>query len=283
MKTRHCLSLFGIFVLSFFLLACGKEKAPASGEGSVSESRAQETSEEAKSLRHGTITLVKPGFDTKVKELQKRNSDVVGWLSLDGTPNAYPLLYSGDNEFYLRRNIDKQYELYGIPYMDMENTPKMADQNTVLYGHMPDLGGLQQFGVLRHYLHQDYTDKAPKTVTVTTNYGIFTYRLFAVRKVAADAPYRNANMPEKEYAQLLNDTIKNNMIDFDYPQPVTTKERILTLSTCTEEGDDDYRLAFVGVLDKAELTPEAFEEAKTFYGNALESAPESSASPTVSQ
>ena len=118
---------------------------------------------------------------------------------------------------------------------------------------------------------------------MTTNHGIFTYRLFAVRKVAADAPYRNANMPEKEYAQLLNDTIKNNMIDFDYHQPVTTKERILTLSTCTEEGDDDYRLAFVGVLDKAELTPEAFEEAKAFYGNALESAPESSAASSVSQ
>ena len=42
MKTRHCLSLFGIFVLSFFLLSCGKEKAPVSGEGSVSESRVQE-------------------------------------------------------------------------------------------------------------------------------------------------------------------------------------------------------------------------------------------------
>ncbi|MBY0584896.1 class B sortase [Murdochiella sp. Marseille-P8839] len=284
MNSKYFVRLLGVFALSFILMACGKETAPVSSESSSSESSiVEETSEEITSLRHGTITLVEDGFDQQVKELQERNADVVGWISLDGTPNAYPLLYSGDNDFYLRRNIDKEYELYGIPYMDMENTPKMTDQNTVLYGHMPDFGGLEQFGVLRHYLHQDYTDTAPKTVTITTNYGIFTYRLFAVRKVEADAPYRFANMSEEEYAKLLKDTVDENMIDFDYPQPVTTKERILTLSTCTEEGDDAYRLAFVGVLDKAELTPEAFEEAKVFYGTGAEQAPEGSASSAVSQ
>ena len=273
---------WGILVVAFALVllfaACGKKKAPASDEAAPASesSKAQETSETVMSIRHGTITLAKPGFDKKIKDLQKRNADVVGWISLDGTPNAYPLLYSGDNDYYLRRNIDKEYELYGIPFLDMENTSKLTDQNTVIYGHMPDAGGLQQFGVLRHYKEQEFTDKSPKTVTITTNNGIYTYRLFTIHKVLEEAPYRRANMPEKEYAALLKEAVEGSMVNFHYDKAVTTKERVLTLSTCTGDGDHTYRLAILGVLDKAELTPEAFEEAKRFYGNEKEKAPEES-------
>ena len=65
---------WGILVVAFALVllfaACGKKKAPASDEAAPASesSKEQETSETVMSIRHGTITLAKPGFDKKNKD-----------------------------------------------------------------------------------------------------------------------------------------------------------------------------------------------------------------------
>lgn len=267
-------AVLGVVALSLFLASCGNKQEASSSAGVTEESSVQEeTSKEITSLYDGRITLVKPGFDEKVKELKKKNTDVVGWISLDGTDSAYPLLQAEDNEYYLRRNINKKYDVYGIPYLDMENTSMLTDQNTVVYGHMTYGNDVQQFGALRFYLDQKYTDKSPKTVTITTENGIYTYRLFSIRNVSEDAPYRDANMEEAVYAALIKKTVEGSKIDFDYHTPITTKDRILTLSTCTPNKIEDERLVIAGVLEKAEVTKEAFEAFKTVFSEGAESAP----------
>ena len=51
-------------------------------------------------------------------KLKKRNSDVVGYLEIPDTTISYPVMQTKDNpDYYLNRNIDKNYSFYGTPVM----------------------------------------------------------------------------------------------------------------------------------------------------------------------
>ena len=80
-------------------------------------------------------------------------------------------------------------------------------------------------------------------------------------------------MKDAVYAALIKETVEGSKIDFDYHTPITTKDRILTLSTCTPNKIEDERLVIAGVLEKAEVTKEAFEAFKTVFSEGAESAP----------
>lgn len=42
------------------------------------------------------------------------NNDIVAWLKIDGTNINYPVMQN--SEYYLRRNIYKEYSTYGTPF-----------------------------------------------------------------------------------------------------------------------------------------------------------------------
>lgn len=273
MQNKKWMMLIGACSMSLLLAACtgtaGETTVPSEASVEETETSVMESSE-VSSLYDGRITRAKEGFDAEVVKLQKKNKDTIGWISIDGTENAYPLMQTEDNEFYLLHDFEKKDLPLGLPYLDASNTPWLTDQNSVIYGHMPYGTRTMKFGVLRHLLKQDYVDKSPKTVTITTNQGIYTYRLFSMYRVAADAPYREANVDNKDYQKFLDETLEKSVVDFKLDRPLTTMDRIVTLSTCTIEHDDDYRLAVVGVLEKAELSPDAFAYAQKMYTTAEE-------------
>ena len=50
-----------------------------------------------------------------LQKLKNINSDIVGWIKIDGTNINYPVMQNGD--YYLRRNFYKQYSTYGTPFI----------------------------------------------------------------------------------------------------------------------------------------------------------------------
>ena len=45
-------------------------------------------------------------MDVKLEELQQVNADIIGWIRFDNLEQlSYPVLYSGDDEKYLRTDI----------------------------------------------------------------------------------------------------------------------------------------------------------------------------------
>ena len=56
---------------------------------------------------------------SKVKE---ENSDLVGWIRIEGTKIDYPVLQTPDNpNFYLKHDFDKKQSSYGAPYVEEES------------------------------------------------------------------------------------------------------------------------------------------------------------------
>ena len=54
--------------------------------------------------------------------LYEKNSDIVGWIRVEGTRIDYPVMQTkaegDDPEFYLHRDFDKEYSDSGTPFMD---------------------------------------------------------------------------------------------------------------------------------------------------------------------
>ena len=49
------------------------------------------------------------------RELKKANSDVTGWIRVDGTVIDYPVMQTPETpDFYLKRGFDKKYSAYGM-------------------------------------------------------------------------------------------------------------------------------------------------------------------------
>ncbi|MBQ7536237.1 MAG: class B sortase [Stomatobaculum sp.] len=68
--------------------------------------------------------------------LEKRNSDVVGWIFVPGTVIDYPVMWKqADNTYYNRRDIDRTQGSYRGVYMDGDDSPNMTSLHILLYGH----------------------------------------------------------------------------------------------------------------------------------------------------
>jgi len=68
------------------------------------------------------------------EELLKINSDIVGWIYIANTDVNYPIMQANNNDYYLKKNIYKEYSSCGSIFLDC-NTDKFNEDNTVIYGH----------------------------------------------------------------------------------------------------------------------------------------------------
>lgn len=67
-----------------------------------------------------------------LENIAKINSDVIGWIKVDGTNIDYPVMQN--KNFYLHRNIYKNYSSHGTPYLAEYCDLKTSD-NLIIYGH----------------------------------------------------------------------------------------------------------------------------------------------------
>ena len=94
--------------------------------------------------------------------LRDKNSDFIGWISIDGTNLDFPVMYAPDNkDFYLRHDFNKAYSVYGVPYLDEQTTlgANAESDNLIIYGHNMKTGTI--FGCLTEYRRADYYQEHP--------------------------------------------------------------------------------------------------------------------------
>ena len=94
-------------------------------------------------------------FDSFIEQ----NGDVVGWLFCENTPINYPVLQSTDNNYYLRKMINKKYNIAGSIFMDYRSQSDMSSLNTIIYGH--NMKNDTMFGTFTEYKKQSYYDEHP--------------------------------------------------------------------------------------------------------------------------
>lgn len=177
----------------------------------------------------------------KFAALRDQNSDFIGWISIEGTSLDFPVMYAPDNkDFYLRHDFNKEYSVYGVPYLDEKTTLGANDQseNLIVYGHNMKTGTI--FGCLTGYKEADYYAEHPQ-IQFDTVYGDGTYEVFAAFSidVVNDTSFvynQYVDMDEATYNEYVEEVISRS--DVDTGIRPSYGEQLLTLSTCEYSSDN---------------------------------------------
>lgn len=181
--------------------------------------------------------------------LYDMNSEMVGWLRIDGTVIDYPVMQTkADNaDYYLYRNFDKEESTRGSIYAREQCDVFKPSDNITLYGHtMKD-------GSMFAALHQ-YTDKAAwenNSLIVFDNLKEYhVYKIFAVFKTTA---VLGEGFSYHQFVNAANEQEFNNFVAtcrrlafYDTGIIPSYGDKLLCLSTC-EYTLEDGRLVVAAV------------------------------------
>lgn len=190
----------------------------------------------------------------KFTSLYAQNMDIIGWLTIDGTPIDYPVMrgHSNDDEYYLYRNFYQVEDDYGSLYVRHKADVYTPSTNVIIYGH--DMKDGSMFGTLKKYKAEDYY-REHTLIQFDTLYEQRTYEILAVFL----SQVYNSDDEVFKYYEFYNATTQEEFDDFytnvkalalyDTGVEASFGDTFITLSTCSYQVEDG-RLVVVAKLVK---------------------------------
>lgn len=248
-----CMGYYGLSELHDYYSAKRLEELQNNGNmttnmGQYVNTEEEPKTEEAESETQVTETeteLAPPPVLEEYAALYEQNSDMVGWLKIEGTVIDYPVMQSSEDEaddYYLSHAFDKSEDKNGTLFVDARNNILKRDDNLIIYGHNMKSG--MMFGTLQSYLDEEFRAQHP-TIQFDTIYEKGTYQVIGV--CLAKVEYQDETV--FRYYNFLN---AESEVEFeDYMERIRQMEvsganinasygdELLTLSTCnyyTEDG-----------------------------------------------
>ncbi len=186
-----------------------------------------------------------PLISVDFTELLKKNSDTVGFIKVNGTNINYPIVQAKDNDYYLNHSFDKKKNAGGWVYLDYRNDINDLQDNTIIYAHGRTNNTM--FGTLRNVIKNSwYKDTNNYVVNLSTPEENTLWQVFSVYKIKTELYYLTSSFGTEESHQKFIDTLLKRS-KYDFKAEVTTKDKILTLSTCY---DDNYKVVLHAKLIK---------------------------------
>lgn len=181
----------------------------------------------------------------RYKAVYDQNNDFVGWLFIEGTNIDYPVMQTVDNpNFYLKHNFSKQYNDYGVPYVQ-ENCVLESSDNCVIYGHHMNNGTM--FSDLCKYIDEAFY-REHKTIHFDTLSSFGEYEILAVFKtsVYSEQGFKYYSFVNADDEIAFNEYIHKCKELALYDTGVTAEygDKLITLSTC-EYSRTNSRLVIV--------------------------------------
>ena len=86
------------------------------------------------------VELAPDNDEIDLTALASINSDIIGWITVDGTNINYPVLKGEYNDYYLARDYTRKWATAGSIFMDFRNSANLGDVLTIIYGHRMGYG-----------------------------------------------------------------------------------------------------------------------------------------------
>ena len=171
-------------------------------------------------------------YKQNLLELKEKNSEIFGWIQVDGTNISYACVKGNDNQFYLDHTATKEFNVHGAIFADYACKDAMLDNaNLVLYGHNSSFIG-QMFSQVKKFLDKSFFE-ANRYITIYTVDGIYKYEIFSVYQTHAGYNYTQLLFTsEDSFVDWCNEIESNSLHHID-GEDFMSGTRILTLSTCT--------------------------------------------------
>ena len=179
--------------------------------------------------------------------LKQTNDDIVGILEFDNRVIYEPIVQAPDNDYYVRRNIEKKYANAGIPFISSDGN--IDSKNVVIYGHSSKWDDIL-FTPLMNYTDQNYY-KNHDTFKFITEDETRTYQIFAVLNIDLNnlddsLEFTQASWNSNNaFNAFISDSINNEL--YKTGVSVDTEDKLMTLVTC-DTRDDNKRIVILSKM-----------------------------------
>ena len=183
-----------------------------------------------------------------IRNLNKNFSNSVGWLYIPDTQINYPVMFSGDNDYYLHRAVDGSYLCVGSVFLDGNCKSDFSGKYNIMYGHNMSDGSM--FADVMKYIDHSFFDTHDYAL-LTTETDVYRIDFFSLSQpdstdsfydISADFDVWRENLRRSSYIWRQTEMSENS--------------RFVSLSTCTgSEGDS--RTVLTGIITSVTLDPDA--------------------------
>lgn len=213
------------------------------------------TQQQIEQLPQGTV-------NEKYASLYNANNDFIGWLNIPGTNVDYPVMQAGDNDYYLHRDFDRNYEFAGTLFADYEGkiTADEMPHNTIIYGH--NMLYKYQFSALSEYRKSlDFLKFSPvidfDTLYQNNKYKIISVFLTNIKKEHGEVFEYTKKIYFKSRAEFFDFVLEcEDRSIYETGVDVEYGDEFLTLSTCDASTTLDLRLVVVARKVRENESPE---------------------------
>jgi len=188
-------------------------------------------------------------------ELEQLNEDIYAWLFIPGTDINHPILQSlrGDNDYYLDHTVDHLEDENGCLFTEYLYSDKEFNVPvTVVYGHRRRSGDM--FGQLQElYAVKGSLEQYPEIIVFTPEKELH-YQVFG------ETEFSDMHIPN-HYKRFHDETLLPVFLEelkryhtmtkqFDESVVITENDRILILSTCLIQNDNQRFLVLAKLIDE---------------------------------
>ena len=165
---------------------------------------------------------------------QDVNPDVIGWITIPGTPVNYPVVQApaDDPDYYLTHDVYGEANYMGCPYLDAgcAEGGLLGSKNAVIFGHNLGFGDTSMFNAVASYIDGGFA-RAHREVLLQTPGGRTTCRVAAADCIGGwQAQKRLEFADEADYASWLEERYGASAMKIE---PLDESKGVVTLCTCS--------------------------------------------------
>ena len=161
----------------------------------------------------------------QTQELCTNIDNSIGWINVPETKINYPVMYSGDNDFYLHRAVDGSYLRVGSIFLDYRCNSDFTSRINILYGHNMSDGSM--FADVMKFIDSSYFDSHNYGWLSTPN-AVYKIDFFSVSQPENYDDFYDVN---SDINLWLDDLRANSFIWRNIG--ISEEDRFISLSTCT--------------------------------------------------
>ena len=183
--------------------------------------------------------------------LHEENADIYAWLYVPDVGIDYPVVQNeNDDTYYLNHNLDGSTGAPACIFSEKSyNSKDFSDPNTVLYGHNYDDGTM--FSSLHDFEDGRFMKEDHYIFIYREDGDPLVYQVFAGYETNAMHLLANYDLSNSyAYAQYLRSIFyaTGRVAHYRYDIVPDSRDRIITLSTCTTDHDRTRRFLVQGIL-----------------------------------
>lgn len=220
---RFIIVLTMITMCALFFLAILPIREVETEKSSISDTEMSETNRKAKMVEQSSVIV-------------NEDKTGIGWIRIENAGIDYPVMYSKDNQYYLKHNSEGKKDNNGAIFLDANSGGKWSKLN-LIHGHNMNSG--EMFGNLDKYKNESWCKKN-LYIELQQDSVDYVYKVFSVFTYNSNKEELSISFSEYEdYGEYFRSLVQRSKYSLDKP---TEDATVIMLDTCSYSYSGEHLL-----------------------------------------